>query len=97
MKKLDIVAILLLMAINWFLLAILYRYEYFVEVFTVDGIHIVAKNVFIYGHTIIFGLMIFPRYLSYMYRKQIKEELGDVVLFPFLNYYPNDVSLVEVE
>lgn len=92
MKKLDIVAILLLMAINWFLLAIIYRYEYFITIFTKEQMHLAVKKLFIYGSTIILTLMVIPRWLNFIARRRITKELGDVAVAPFLNYHPEDVK-----
>lgn len=92
MKKLDIVAILLLFIINWFQLAILYRYDYFTTIFTVEQLDMGFGKIFTYGHTIVLALMVIPRWLTYLNRRQTRIELGNVEIAPFLNYHPEDVK-----
>lgn len=94
MKKLDMIAIVLVFMMNWFLLAVIYRYDYFMTIFTKEEMYLVVKNVFLYGCTIIVTLMAIPRWFNYVKQRQIRIELGDIELYPFLNYHPEDVVLL---
>lgn len=92
MRKLDLVAIVLLIIMNWFLLVVIYRYDSLVTIFAKDGMYLLVRNLFIYGITIILSFMVIPRYFNYMHRRQLRIELGDTDVYPLLNYHPDDVN-----
>jgi len=96
MKKLDLFAILFLLAINFLLGRILYQYDFFVSEFTIKGIHKIIEILNIYATSVILTAIVFPKWQSYLHRRQIRIEIGDIEIAPFLNYHPEDVKNHEI-